>query len=213
MVKLWLLVLTTLFTPKPQTLTVKQTTSILKVSVLIRAKEYRHDKKGKLQMGMIGCSGTYISPSVVLTAAHCFEYPATDIWVRDNNGLSLRVWVMKIDPTLDLALLAAPGLKPHAFAKVAKSVRVGEGVYNVGSPQFFEFMVSEGVVGALNFVANPFLGRYTVTTAFIDHGSSGGGAFNEKGELIGVNTLMTGIFGWAGVSLAVDHTTIAKFLK
>ncbi len=43
-------------------------------------------------------------------------------------------------------------------------------------------------------------------------GSSGGGAFNESGELIGVNTMIVGIFGWTGITLTVNTETVNEFL-
>jgi len=47
----------------------------------------------------------------------------------------------------------------------------------------------------------------------INPGSSGGGLFSMKGDLIGVNTLAVGFLGWAGISLAVSTADIQEFLK
>lgn len=207
-------VLLTLFAPQTQVLTIKQTDDVLKVSVLLRVKQYIvNPETQEIKRIMGGCSGTYIRPETILTAAHCFSNPVTDIWVRDMNGPSLRASLIKLDPEKDLALIGVPGPINHAYAHLAKRVRVGEQVINVGSPFMFQFLVSEGVISALNVTVTEFKAHYTITTAMINPGSSGGGAFNEKGELIGVNTMTIGGFmGWAGISMTVDEKTVKAFL-
>ncbi len=82
----------------------------------------------------------------------------------------------------------------------------------MGSPLIFEFVVSEGVVAAVNFTTRGYGSTYIITTAMINPGSSGGGAFNSKGELIGVNTMSTGMFGWTGISLAVSLKDIRQLM-
>jgi S1-C subfamily serine protease len=121
--------------------------------------------------------------------------------------------LVKLDPEHDLALLKVQNVKNHSYAKIAKSARVGEQIINVGSPIIFEFLVSEGIVAALHFKDKTFKSTYLITTAMINPGSSGGGAFNAAGELVGVNTMSVGMFGWTGISMAVDIESIKGFLK
>lgn len=199
-----------------QELTVPQTWAVTSTSVLVRMKQYVMTEEGTIKRGVGGCSGTFISSKTVLTAGHCFNRPTTDVWVRgpyDTKGL--KASVIKLDPEHDLALLQIDDARSdRPFARLATSVRVGEQVINVGSPWMFEFLVSEGVVASLHFIDKQFKATYTITTAMINSGSSGGGAFNSNGELIGVNTMTVGgPFGWAGISMAVDLETIRRFLK
>ncbi len=211
----WTMLLLTLFMPQTQELSLLQAGKVLKTSVLIKAKIWAiDDETQEIKRGLIGCSGTYITPTHVLTAAHCFMMPTTEIWVRGYNEKSLEAKLIKVAPEHDLALLAITSKKPHAFAKVAKSVRLGEQVISVGSPIRLEFALSEGIVSVLNVVSKPFLSKYLIHTAMINGGSSGGGAFNKDGELLGVNTMtMGGMFGWAGISMAVSIEDIRGFLK
>lgn len=202
-----------LFLPHTQVISVKQADRVLEVSVLLRAKQYEVDEDFKIKRGMAGCSGTFVSHTEVLTAAHCFSRPTSDVWVRGIDRISYRAQITKLDPEHDLALLKVQGLSNHPYAKVAKKARVGEKVINVGSPLMFEFLVSEGIVAKLDHKVKEFKSHYMITTAMINPGSSGGGAFNENGELLGVNTMSIGLFGWSGISMAVDTGSINGFLK
>lgn len=215
LLKMYVSLITLLLMPHTQVLSIKQSDQVMDVSVLIRAKQYTLDDETlKINRGMAGCSGTYVSENTVLTAAHCFSRPTTDIWVRDPHvRWGFRAQLVKLDPEHDLALLKVESVAKHPYAKLAKSARIGEQIINVGSPIIFEFLVSEGIVAALHFKDKTFKSTYTITTAMINPGSSGGGAFNAAGELAGVNTMSVGMFGWTGISMAVDIESIKGFLK
>ena len=89
------------------------------------------------------------------------------------------------DPDKDLCLLTAPGLtaKPARLGQAAR-LKVGEPVYAVGAPQGLELSLSEGIVSQLRGGPPPLI----QTTVAISPGSSGGGLFNAKGELVGITT-------------------------
>lgn len=182
-------------------------------SVLIHVIGYAVDKEGKDHKLGIGCSGTYIRSDVILTAAHCFQdYTPVKIFVRGPaDKVGYKAVVVAQDVGKDLALLVVKG--KHQYALLGPDPALGEDIVNIGSPMGFEFVVSQGVTALLAQRSKPFTGLYTVTTAFADHGSSGGGCFNMNGQLVGVNTLILGFFGWAGLSMAVNRQTIDQFLK
>lgn len=198
-----------LFTvPAYPALNTRKVHKALNASVLLRMKT-AITPKGR---GYGGCSGTYISPTQIITAAHCFTgAPVEFIWARGpNDGVGYPVQLVRLSASKDLALLEAPF--PHPYVKIAKVPEKGSTLFNVGSPLDFEFVVSEGVVAMLGYRVKGLTSSYTVTTAMINPGSSGGGAFNANAELVGVNTMMVGFFGWQGISLAVSTEDIRQFL-
>lgn len=179
----------------------------LKSSVLIRIKGIMlSDKDKRFHRVMIGCSGTYVSQDMVLTAAHCVSgYVPVFTWVRDYHSLSgVRANIILVDAEHDLALLQTKGTK-HVYARIGYSPRIGDPVINIGSPSPFEFLVTQGVV-ALKVPGMLF------TTAFIDHGSSGGGCFDRHGRLVGVNIwkILDGIAGAVNVHDIVEFLARAK---
>lgn len=207
-------IIVSLFTAHTQVVDTELVQKLEDVSCFVRIKTVIQTPKGP-RRAIMGCSGTYIGPNTVLTAAHCFESVPTDIWVRGaaKDG-SHRAKVLKIRPELDLALLKVTG-PGHVSAKLAKGNPLkGSHVVNMGSPWGFKFLISDGIIAALGFNEEEFKGTYIIHTGMINPGSSGGGAFNDEGQLVGVNTMSYGgLFGWAGISAAVDTETIRGFLK
>lgn len=140
------------------------------------------------------CSGTVIrstsKETLVLTAAHCVvdnnkiaEYG----YIEDNKN-KYKVRIYKINQKKDLALLktVVPGpiLKTAKFA--SKLPAVGEDVWVVGNPAGAIDSISKGVVSKID------VHKFETDLMQIDvtawYGSSGGGIFNTKFELIGVMT-------------------------
>ena len=64
----------------------------------------------------------------------------------------------------------------------------GEDVIAVGNPLDEDFLVDAGVV---NRVEETATGQAIYHSALIEHGSSGGGLFNARGQLVGINTYIT----------------------
>ena len=69
-----------------------------------------------------------------------------------------------------------------------RDLRVGQRVYAIGAPQGLELTLSDGLISGLRDAAGA---QIIQTSAAISPGSSGGGLFDDAGELIGVTTFQT----------------------
>jgi tetratricopeptide (TPR) repeat protein len=90
------------------------------------------------------------------------------------------------DPSRDLCQLSVPNLQaPPVVLGTAKKLKVGQRVYAIGAPEDLELTLSEGLISSLR----PHEGSdYIQTSAAISLGSSGGGLFDDQGQLIGITT-------------------------
>jgi len=131
-------------------------------------------------------SGVVIGSNWILTNYHVIR-DATKATVATLNGDSLTVnGVVGYDEKADLAIIEtkqAVGIKPVALGH-GYDVRKGDHVVAIGSPLGLQNTVSEGVVSNIGYDG----AQIFQISVPIDHGSSGGGLFNDSGELIGITT-------------------------
>lgn len=90
-------------------------------------------------------------------------------------------------PDQDLAELELSSpTQLHAVKKATGVPEIGSRVYAIGSPLTLEGTLTEGVVSQFRDFGER---KLIQTTAAISPGSSGGGLFNSRGELVGITTL------------------------
>lgn len=151
-------------------------------------------------------SGVVVGRKEVVTNCHVVE-KATGIAVRQaSRHAGGPTWRMTASLLLqeskrDLCLLYVDELsKPPAAPAVrlgfAKKLSVGEEVYAVGAPNGLVLSLSRGIVSQLRGVFGKRRAPLVQTDAAISPGSSGGGLFNSRGELVGITT-----FKWKGENL------------
>lgn len=97
--------------------------------------------------------------------------------------------VLATDEARDLAVLRIPArdLKPLVLAATA-GVHAGDRVVAIGHPLGLDHTVSDGLVSAVRQLS-PELSILQIS-APISPGSSGGPLFNDRGEVVGVSTLI-----------------------
>ena len=140
-----------------------------------------YDAKGKGKM--LG-SGVVLEDGVVITNCHVVKEAATMQVERQGNKYPATL--LQSDWDRDICSLAVDGLKGQAVTKGSTNLlKVGGKVYAVGAPKGLELTLSDGLISSLRPVAG---GQYLQITAPISPGSSGGGLFDEEGQLIGMPT-------------------------
>ena len=135
-------------------------------------------------------SGVIISlDGYIVTNNHVIE-KSTKITVQLNNGEEYDAELIGRDVKTDLAVLKinAKGLKPAKWGDSSELI-VGELAVAIGNPLGkLGGTVTEGIISALSREIN--IDRHVMTlmqtTAAVNPGNSGGGLFNDKGELIGI---------------------------
>ena len=151
-------------------------------------------------------SGVVVGTHEVVTNCHVLER-AADVAVHqaaDRSGSEsyrMAAWTIARDDDRDLCLLFVEELSLPPAAKVvrlgaAKALSVGEEVFDVGAPAGLELSLSRGIVSQLRGVFGKRSAPLIQTDAAISPGSSGGGLFNQAGELVGITT-----FKWRGENL------------
>jgi S1-C subfamily serine protease len=132
-------------------------------------------------------SGLVLSDRWILTNFHVMQ-GANSGTVYLNDGTALAVQgIVKYDRNSDLAIIRTVesiGVEPVELGSYF-DVRKGDRVYAIGSPLGMQNTISTGLIS--NSFAEGGI-QYFQTNAQIDHGSSGGGLFNEQGKLIGITS-------------------------
>lgn len=127
------------------------------------------------------------------------ELAMTNCHVVGDGKAALRLGSGKAETATDVELVAAnfdsdrcvvkvTGMKllPIVGVRLVSNLEVGESVYAIGNPRGLQRTISEGLVSGVRDEAD---GRLIQTTAPISPGSSGGGLFDNRGNLIGITSL------------------------
>lgn len=139
-------------------------------------------RKGSLVTG----SAVAVSKHVMITNCHVVK-DVRAIIAYSKSGF-IRVRVLKQHPETDrcaLEVIDDRELIPVTGVRAASQLKVGERVYTVGSPMGIESTLGEGIVSGLHQVKDITLVQ---TTAQVSPGSSGGGLFDTRGNLVGITT-------------------------
>lgn len=130
-------------------------------------------------------SGVVVASSLVATNCHVLE-GADAIVVRRGriSHAAHRAWTQSVS---DICLLDAPTLDaPPSPIGRAANLRVGSTVFAIGAPAGLELSLSAGIVSQLRHQGGAPLVQ---TSAPMSPGSSGGGLFDERAQLVGITTM------------------------
>jgi len=131
-------------------------------------------------------SGVVVADERVITNCHVAKAAAGTQVTLGAKTYAASLLRFDADPRHDLCLLSVVGLQAPAVALgTMASVKVGKKVFALGAPKGLDLTLSEGIVSSLRAHDDS---NFIQTTASISPGSSGGGLFNDAGELVGITT-------------------------
>lgn len=180
--------------------------------------EYFYGSRGGQQQEQIGTgSGVIISEDgYIVTNNHVIK-DASELEVTLNNNKSYKAKLIGTDSKMDIALLKITTDEKLPYSTFANSdnVKVGEWVLAVGNPYNLTSTVTAGIVSAKarNLDTNG-IQSFIQTDAAVNPGNSGGALVNTRGELVGINTMISSQTGsYVGYSFAVPSNITKKIIE
>ena len=107
------------------------------------------------------------------------------IRVTSRKGEAFNARVLYFDAPTDIALIRIGSKYPSVSPRIAGDVSVGDTVYAVGAPKGLGWTITSGIISGIRSDKDL---KLIQTNASISPGSSGGGLFNDSGELIGMTS-------------------------
>lgn len=151
-------------------------------------------------------SAFFISKDGYLLTNHHVVEDASKVTITLNDRREIDATVVGSDTRTDVALLKVNGSNfPELRTGDVGRLRVGEPVLAIGSPFGFDYSASAGIVSAkmrnmMGETAVPFI----QTDVALNPGNSGGPLFNQRGEVVGVNSrIFSGTGGYMGLSFSI----------
>jgi serine protease Do len=163
-------------------------------------------------------SGVIISKDgYIVTNNHVID-GADEIIVKLNDNREFKGRMIGTDPNSDLALVKIEGDDfPTIPVGDSDALKVGEWVLAVGNP-FNLTSVTAGIVSAkartLGVYGIGGVESFIQTDAAINQGNSGGALVNAKGELVGINAVLSSPTGaYAGYGFAIPTSVMTKVVS
>ncbi|MCW8040212.1 MULTISPECIES: Do family serine endopeptidase [Acinetobacter] len=151
-------------------------------------------------------SAFFISKDGYLLTNHHVVEDATKVTIVLNDRREIDAKVVGSDERTDVALLKVTGSGfPELRTGNVGQLKVGEPVLAIGSPFGFDYSASAGIVSAkmrnmMGETSVPFI----QTDVALNPGNSGGPLFNQRGEVVGVNSrIFSGTGGYMGLSFSI----------
>jgi len=180
--------------------------------------EFFYGYKGGQQQEQVGTgSGVIISEDgYIVTNNHVIK-DANEIEITLNNKKIYKAKLVGTDSKMDIALLKIDTDEklPYTVFADSDNVKVGEWVLAVGNPYNLTSTVTAGIVSAkARNLDSSGIQSFIQTDAAVNPGNSGGALVNTKGELVGINTMISSMTGsYVGYSFAVPSNVTRKIIE
>lgn len=180
--------------------------------------EYFYGYRGGQQQTQVGTgSGVIISEDGYIATNNHVIQNATELEVTLNNNKSYKAKLVGTDSKMDIALLKieADEKLPYATFGNSDNMKIGEWVLAVGNPYNLNSTVTAGIVSAkARNLSKDGIQSFIQTDAAVNPGNSGGALVNTRGELVGINTMISSPTGsYAGYSFAVPSNITRKIIE
>jgi serine protease Do len=180
--------------------------------------DFFYGNRGGQPQQQIGTgSGVIISEDgYVVTNNHVIQ-GATELEITLNNKKTYPAKLIGTDSKMDIALLKVETKEklPYAIFADSDQVKVGEWVLAVGNPYNLNSTVTAGIVSAkARNLDTSGIQSFIQTDAVVNPGNSGGALVNTRGELVGINTMISSNTGsYVGYSFAVPSNITRKIIE
>lgn len=161
-------------------------------------------------------SGVILSEDGYIVTNNHVIADADEITVTLNDNRTLEARLIGADEKTDLALIKVESDGGLEFLPVGNSddLKIGEWVIAVGNPFNLTSTVTAGIVSAKARslgVYNGGIESFIQTDAAINQGNSGGALVNARGELVGINAVLSSPTGsYAGYGFAIPTSIMTK---
>jgi len=167
--------------------------------------------RGQRQSSLAQGSGFFISADgYAVTNNHVVDH-ASSVEVATDDGKTYTAKVVGTDAKTDVALIKVDGRSDFPYVKFSNTdPRVGDWVIAVGNPFGLGGTVTAGIVSARgrDIGAGPY-DDFIQVDAPVNKGNSGGPAFDEDGNVVGVTTAIYSPSGGSvGIGFAIPANTV-----
>lgn len=156
-------------------------------------------------------SGVHIGGGYIITAAHVTAGATADLPIKADDGTMHSATVLWENKGTDIALLKLNGTPKIAASKLAcAEPPAGAELKASGSPGSLEFISTYGRVSGAARKHGPW-SSVVVFDGTVAPGMSGGGVFNDRGEVVGITVgLMVVPAGFSASLLPVSYIVPAS---
>lgn len=158
-------------------------------------------------------SGVIISRDGYIVTNNHVVKDANEITVKLNDDREFNGRIIGLDETTDLALIKIDAKDlPAIVIGNSDELKLGQWVLAVGNPFNLTSTVTAGIVSAKarSLGAND-IESFIQTDAAINAGNSGGALVNERGELVGINSMLYSQTGsYSGYGFAISTAIMNK---
>ena len=176
---------------------------------------YRGNGQQQAQVGT-GSGVIITADGYIVTNNHVIQ-DANELEVTLNNNKTYKAKLVGTDSKMDIALLKVDTDEklPYAVFGNSDDLKVGEWVLAVGNPYNLTSTVTAGIVSAkARNLSKDGIQSFIQTDAAVNPGNSGGALVNTRGELIGINTMISSTTGsYVGYSFAVPSNITRKIVE